>query len=149
MDSSLISHTAVNLKQPSIKSKFSFHILSCQQFVFSQSPSSMKTCTVCITWDSIGRTFYSPIKIHLQYRFFLLVLHEKKYSHSLCHRFHQTARLLDLHLFHLQREENKIKGQGINFLVSHRNLLCIFYMTAIQVIFCVAVFLHRSVQNLV
>ena len=39
--------------------------------------------------------------------------------------------------------------QGIIYLVSHSNLLCIFYMTAIQDIFCVAVFLHRSVQNLV
>ena len=39
--------------------------------------------------------------------------------------------------------------QGIIFLVSHRNLLCIFYMTAIQNIFCVAVFFHRSVQNFI
>ena len=39
--------------------------------------------------------------------------------------------------------------QGIIFLVSHRNLLCISYMIAIQDVFCVAVFLHRSVQNLV
>ena len=35
----------------------------------------------------------------------------------------------------------------IIFLVSHHNLLCIFYMTAIQNIFCAAVFFHRSVQN--
>ena len=40
-------------------------------------------------------------------------------------------------------------SQGIIFLVSHRNLLCIFDMTAIQNIFCVAVFFHRSVQNLI
>ena len=39
--------------------------------------------------------------------------------------------------------------QGIIFLVSHRNLLCIFYMTAIQNIFCVAVFFYRSVQNFI
>ena len=39
--------------------------------------------------------------------------------------------------------------QGIIYLVSHRNLLCILYMTAIQDIFCVADFLHRSIQNLV
>ena len=39
--------------------------------------------------------------------------------------------------------------QGIIFLVSHRNLLCIFYMTAMQNIFCVAVFLHRSVHNFI
>ena len=40
--------------------------------------------------------------------------------------------------------------QGIIYLVSHHNLLCIFYMTAIQDIICgLAVFLHRSVQNLV
>ena len=38
--------------------------------------------------------------------------------------------------------------QGIIYLVSHHNLLCIFFMTAIQDIFCIAVFLHRSVQNL-
>ena len=43
----------------------------------------------------------------------------------------------------------KMNWQGIIFLVSHHNLLCIFYMTSIQDIFCVAVFLHRSVQNLV
>ena len=41
------------------------------------------------------------------------------------------------------------QNQGINFLVSHRNLLCIFDMTAIQNIFCVAVFFHRSVQNFI
>ena len=40
-----------------------------------------------------------------------------------------------------------LRVQGIIFLVSHRNLLCIFYMTAIQNIFYVAVFFHRSVQN--
>ena len=40
-------------------------------------------------------------------------------------------------------------GDRIIFLVSHHNLLCIFYMTAIQDIFCVAVFRLRSVQNLV
>ena len=34
-------------------------------------------------------------------------------------------------------------------IASHRNLLCIFYMTAIQNIFCVAVFFHRSVHNLI
>ena len=39
--------------------------------------------------------------------------------------------------------------QGIIFLVSHHNLLCIFYMTAIQNIFCVAVFFHRSVENFI
>ena len=39
--------------------------------------------------------------------------------------------------------------QGIIFLVLHRNLLCMFDMTAIQNIFCVADFLHRSVQNFI
>ena len=39
--------------------------------------------------------------------------------------------------------------RGIIFLVSHRNLLCIFYMTAIQNVFCLAVFFHRSVQNFI
>ena len=37
----------------------------------------------------------------------------------------------------------KILHQGIIFLVSHHNLLCIFYMTAIHNIFCVAVFFHK------
>ena len=37
--------------------------------------------------------------------------------------------------------------QGIIFLV--HKLLCIFDMTAIQDIFCVAVFFHRSVQNFI
>ena len=39
--------------------------------------------------------------------------------------------------------------QGIIFLVSHSNLRCIFDMTAIQNIFCVAVLFHRSVQNFI
>ena len=39
--------------------------------------------------------------------------------------------------------------QGIIFLVSHRTLLCIFYMTAIQNIYCVAVFSHRSVHKFI
>ena len=42
-----------------------------------------------------------------------------------------------------------LAGSRNKLLVSHRNLLCILYMTAIQDIFCVGVFLHRSVQNLV
>ena len=37
--------------------------------------------------------------------------------------------------------------QGIIYLVSHRNLICILYMTAIQDIFCVAVFLHRGTES--
>ena len=39
--------------------------------------------------------------------------------------------------------------QGRIFLVSHRNLLCIFDMTVIQNILCVAVFFHRSVLNFI
>ena len=50
------------------------------------------------------------------------------------------------------RENNGVYStlalQGIIFLVSHHNL-CIFDMTAIQNIFCVAVFFHRSVQNFI
>ena len=40
-----------------------------------------------------------------------------------------------------------ISGNKFPGIASHRNLLCIFYMTAIQNLFCAAVFFHRSVQN--
>ena len=49
----------------------------------------------------------------------------------------------------IMQQISSLSMQGIIFLVSHCNLLCIFYMTAIQDMFCVPVFLHRSVQNLV
>ena len=56
---------------------------------------------------------------------------------------------MNLIVIQILEEKVGLYIQGIIFLVSHRNLLCIFDMTAIQNIFCVADFFHRSVQNLI
>ena len=50
---------------------------------------------------------------------------------------------------HVKKALKCVFVQGIIFLVSHRNLLCIFNTIAIQNIFCVAVFFHRSVHNFI
>ena len=72
---------------------------------------------------------------------FTRITNAHTHTHTHTHTHSHTQSCVSLFVFNT--------CQGISFLVQQSNLLCIFDMTAIQNISCVAVFFHRSVQNFI